>query len=182
MQIKIKLFDGQVMPEMINKGRWIDIRANANVTINGPLVEKTISPRTGNEKYVCKIDNAMIPLGIAVKAPKGFECLIVPRSSTYKKTKTILSNSVGIIDGVTYRGSIGYNGNDDQWWYNAIALSTCHIAKGDRIAQFRIMPSQDATFWQKLRWLFSGKPKLVQVDNLDETNRGGFGSTDKEEK
>lgn len=181
MKIKIKLFDGQTMPEMINKGRWIDLKANADVTIKAPSVEKSVS-KNGNEKLVCKIENTMIPLGIALKAPRGFECLVVPRSSTYKKTKTMLSNSIGVIDGVSYRGSVGYNGNNDQWWYNAVAMSTCHIKKGDRIAQFRIVLSQDATVWQKLRWLFSGKIRLVQVDNLDSTDRGGFGSTDKQDK
>lgn len=180
MKVKIKLFDGQVMPEMINKGRWIDLRSNADVNIRGPYVEKTVS-KNGTERLVCKVDNAMVPLGIAVQAPKGFECLVVPRSSTYKKTKTILSNSVGVIDGVTYRGSVGYNGDNDQWWYNAVAMNTCHIKKGDRIAQFRIVLSQDATFWQRLRWLFSGKIRLVQVDSLGNNDRGGFGSTDAKE-
>lgn len=181
MEIKIKLFDGQTMPEYNPKGRWIDLRANEDVTIKGPYVEKTVS-KNGTEKLTCRIDNAMIPLGVAIHAPKGFECLVLPRSSTYKKTKTTLANSMGVIDGVTYKGSIGYNGNDDQWWYNAVAMSTCHIKKGDRIAQFRIVLSHDATVWQKLRWLFSGRPKLVQVDRLEDTNRGGFGSTDKEVK
>jgi len=181
MKIKIKLFDGQVMPEYNPKGRWIDLRANKDVTIKGPYMEKTTS-KNGTEKYVCKIDNAMIPLGVAIEAPKGFECLVVPRSSTYRKSKTILSNSIGVIDGVTYRGSVGYNGNDDQWWYNAIAMGTCHIGKGDRIAQFRVILSQDATIWQKFRWLFSKRPRLVQVEKLGDVNRGGFGSTDKEGK
>ena len=181
MKIYVKLFDGQTMPEFINKGRWVDLRANADATIKSPCIEKVIS-KDGSERLVCKIENTMIPLGIAMQAPKGFECLVVPRSSTYKKTKTILANSIGIIDGVTYKGSVGYNGDNDQWWYNAVALNTCHIKKGDRIAQFRIMLSQDATLWQKLRWLFSGKIELVQVDHLESKDRGGFGSTDKKEE
>ena len=77
---------------------------------------------------------------------------------------------------------MSYCGDNDEWKYNAIALNTSHIKKGDRICQFRIQLSQKATFWQKLRWLFSSKIELVQVDHLDNKDRGGFGSTDKEAK
>ena len=51
------------------------------------------------------------------------------------------------------------------------------ILKFDRVCQFRIQLSQKATFWQKMRWLFSSGVKLVKVDNLNNTNRGGLGST-----
>lgn len=180
MKIKVKLFDGQKMPEIISKGCWIDLSSNADVTIKGPHIE-TKKSKDGTEKQVCKVDNAMIPLGIAMRLPQGFEAVVLPRSSSYKKTKTILANSEGIIDGVTYRGSVGYNGDNDQWWYNAIALDTCHIKKGDRICQFRIQLAQTATVWQKLKWLFSNKIKLVQVGHLDNKDRGGFGSTDTKE-
>ena len=51
------------------------------------------------------------------------------------------------------------------------------IEAGDRICQFRIQLSQKATFWQKLKWLFSSGIELVEVDNLNNKSRGGFGST-----
>ena len=51
------------------------------------------------------------------------------------------------------------------------------IKKGDRICQFRIQLSQKATFWQKLKWLFTSKIKFVWVDHLDGPDRSGFGST-----
>jgi len=181
MKIKIKLFDGQHMPEIIDRGDWIDLSSNEDVMIKGPSVEEHVSSN-GKTIKKCIINNTMIPLGVAMELPKGFEAVVVPRSSTYKKTKSILANSVGVIDGVTYRGSIGYNGDNDQWWYNAVALSTCHIKKGQPICQFRIQLSQKATVWQKLRWLFSGKIRLVEVKQLGNKDRGGFGSTDKEVK
>ena len=179
MKIKIKLFDGQVMPEIIDKGDWIDLFANKNVSIREPYIETVIN-KEGKEKLKCKFDNAMIPLGVAMELPNGFEAHVLPKSSTYKKTKTILTNSMGIIDGVTYTGTIGYNGDDDQWFYNAIGMNSVSIKKGQPICQFRIMLSQKATVWQKLRWLFSNKIELVEVDKLNSVNRGGFGSTDKQ--
>ncbi len=57
------------------------------------------------------------------------------------------------------------------------AIKNGTINKHDRIAQFEVVPSQKATWWQKLKWLFSSGVKLVKVDNLQENSRGGFGST-----
>ena len=173
MKIKIKLFDGQTMPEIISKGDWIDIKANQDIEIKGPDIEHTTT-RSGTEKHKVSFNNAMIPLGFSAKLPNGFEAHLLPRSSSYKKTKTILANQQGIIDQ-------SYCGDGDQWYYNAVALGTCHIKKGDKIGQFRIQLSQKATFWQKLKWLFSSKIELVQVDHLDNKDRGGFGSTDSKE-
>ena len=56
-------------------------------------------------------------------------------------------------------------------------METVSIKKGDRICQFRIQLSQKATFWQKLKWLFSSGIELVEVDSLNNKSRGGFGST-----
>lgn len=183
MKIKIKLFDGQKMPEIINEGDWIDLRSNEDAVIKAPSIEKTVD-KNGNEQFKIKFNNQKIRLGVAMKLPKGFEANVLPRSSTYKhkdaykSTYTILANSMGIIDGKTTPESISYSGDNDEWKYNAIALNTCHIKKGQSICQFRIQLSQKATFWQKLRWLFSSKIELVQVDHLDDKDRGGFGTTD----
>ena len=49
--------------------------------------------------------------------------------------------------------------------------------KGDRICQFRIQLSQKATMWQKIKWLLSSGIELVEVDDLGNENRLGFGST-----
>ena len=72
---------------------------------------------------------------------------------------------------------MSYNGNKDEWKFPAIAIKDATIKKGTRICQFRIQLSQKATIWQKIKWLFSNKIELVQVDNLSDNNRGGIGST-----
>ena len=72
---------------------------------------------------------------------------------------------------------MSYNGNEDEWKFPAVAIRPTFIEKGTRICQFRVQLSQKATVWQKIKWLFTSGIKLVEVDNLDNTNRGGFGST-----
>jgi dUTPase len=59
----------------------------------------------------------------------------------------------------------------------ALAIRNVKIPEGTRIAQFRVQLSQKATFWQKIKWLFSSGVKLEQVASLDNETRGGFGST-----
>ena len=112
----------------------------------------------------------MISLGVAMKLPKGFEVVVLPRSSTYKKWGIILANSQGVIDN-------SFCGNEDIWHFPAIALRKTSIPVGTRIAQFRIQLSQHATFWQKIKWLFSGPLKIKKVESLSNPVREGFGST-----
>jgi dUTPase len=112
------------------------------------------------------INNTLIPLGFALKLPKGYEIVVNPRSSTYNKYGVILANSQGVIDN-------SYNGENDQWWFNAIALRDTTIRQGDKICQFRIQLSQFATVWQKIKWLFwNGKIEFVQVESLKGESRG----------
>jgi dUTP pyrophosphatase len=105
-----------------------------------------------------------------MKLPKGFEAIVAPRSSTFSKYKILQANSLGIIDS-------SYSGNEDEWKFPAIAFEDVAIDSNTRICQFRIQLSQKATVWQKLKWLLSSGIKIVEVDNLDDNNRGGFGST-----
>lgn len=154
LKIKIKTFGVAPLPHIIPKGDWIDI------SYNGPIVHMN----AGGFCY--------IPLGIAVQLPKGFEALIVSRSSTYKNYYVFNPGAVGIIDN-------SYCGNDDEWMFPAYALKETIIIPGSRLCQFRIQLSQKATFWQKLRWLFSNGIELIKVDNLNGKNRGGLGSTGK---
>ena len=139
--------------EAIKGGDWYDLRA-----------AETVHLKAGEFK--------LISLGVSMKLPEGYEAHIVPRSSTYKKWHIILANSFGLIDST-------YCGDTDEWGYPAIALSTSHIKKGDRICQFEIRPSQRASIWQKLRWLFTSKIEFVQVETLGNKARGGFGEGSK---
>lgn len=137
--IKIKYFD-EAVPRIkkIEKGDWIDLYARTDVTIN-----------EGEWK--------LIPLGVGMKLPHGYEAIIAPRSSTLKTFKIICGNSFGIIDN-------SYSGNDDEWHFSALAMENTTIHAGDRICQFRIQESQPPF-------------EIEEVKELDDENRGGFGST-----
>jgi len=104
-------------------------------------------------------DFYMIPLGIAVALPEGYEAHLVPRSSTFRNYGILQTNSMGIVD-------CSYRGDNDQWKMPVYATRDVTIARGARICQFRIMKNQ---------------PQLhfVRVEHLDGPDRGGFGSTGK---
>lgn len=153
MKIKIKVLTEGCMPEIIEKGDWIDLKVAKNVKL---------------ETNISKVN--LLPLGVAMKLPKGFEAIVASRSSTPSKLGIICANSLGIIDN-------SFMGNGDEWKFPAIAIKNTTIKKGTRICQFRIQLSQKATIWQKIKWLFSNKIELVEVDNLSDNNRGGIGST-----
>ena len=153
LKIKIKTFASQILPEIIDKGDWIDLRSN--------------------EEYVAnKEEYKLLKLGVAMELPDGFEAIVVPRSSTFKTWGILLANSMGIIDN-------SYSGDNDEWRFPAWFTRGTIIHKGDRICQFRIQLSQKATFWQKLHWLLSSKIKIEHVEKLNTINRGGVGSTGK---
>lgn len=156
LKIKVKLFRPQRLPELVDKGDFVDLRYGGE-----------------NIVYLNEGDYTLLELGVAMKLPKGFEAIIVSRSSTYNRFGIMNPNGFGVIDG-------SYSGNNDEWKYPALALrDSVVIHTWDRICQFRIQLSQKATVWQKLRWLFSSGIKFVKVDDLDGTDRGGFGSTGK---
>ena len=102
--IKIKYFEGANKLKSIEKGDWIDLYANKEI-------------------FIPKGQRAMIPLGIAMELPKGYEAHIVPRSSTFKTWGIILVNSIGIIDN-------SYNGDNDQWHFPAYCLESRTIVDG----------------------------------------------------
>lgn len=173
LKIKVKILNiGHDLPKVIKKGDFIDLSAAQWVTMRAPQA-KTLKRHKVNGKEASRdveFDFKLIPLGIAMQLPKGFEAIMVPRSSTYKKFGIIQSNSVGIIDN-------SYCGDEDEWKFPAIALRDTTIFEGERICQFKIQLSQKATFWQKLKWLLSSGIEIVKVETLNRVNRGGFGST-----
>lgn len=174
LKIKVKRFNEFLdLPKVTEKGDWIDLRTSETITMHAPqagtLKRHKIDGKEESHRDV-EFDFKLIPLGVAMKLPKGFEAVLLPRSSTYKKFGIIQTNSMGVIDNT-------YCGNNDEWKYPAIALRDTVIKKGDRICQFRIQLSQKATLWQKIKWFLSSGIKIVKVDSLDNNNRGGFGST-----
>lgn len=99
----------------------------------------------------------LINLGISMKLPEGYEAHVVPRSSTFKTWGVIQTNSMGIIDN-------SYSGTNDIWRFPAYAIRDTEIKVNDRLCQFRIVKKQP-------------KVEFIEVDKLDDTDRGGFGST-----
>ena len=100
---------------------------------------------------------AIIPTGLALSIPKGFEVQLRPRSGLAAKHKVSVLNTPGTIDS-DYRGEIKViliNLNDVPF----------KVEKGLRIAQMVVCPIVQA--------------KLREVDDLSKTERdkGGFGST-----
>lgn len=174
MDIKIKRINKDLrFPTIIHKGEWIDLRASEDVVMKAPqaqTLKKTIVDGETISYRDVEFDTQLIPLGIAMQLPKGYEAVILPRSGTFKNFGIMLTNSAGIIDS-------SYCGDEDEWKFGAIALKHCEIQEGDRICQFRIQLSQKATMWQKIKWLFSSKINLVEVEHLGNDNRSGFSST-----
>lgn len=163
-------------PCITEKGEWVDLRAAATVRFKAPQsgTLKTRKTEDGEEERYRNVsfDLQYIPLGVAMQLPAGLEAHIVSRSSAPKGMGIICANSIGIVDS-------SYSGNDDEWKFPAVALRDTTISEGERICQFRIVLSQKATMWQKLKWLFCNGIELVEVENLSNANRGGFGSTGK---
>lgn len=173
LKIKVKVLTEGCMPEINEKGDWIDLKSARDVEFNaaqsGTLKKKTVEGEEVGYRDV-EMSTSYIPLGVAMKLPDGFEAIVASRSSGPKKLNIFIPSGIGVIDQV-------YFGNRDEWNYVASPMKATTIHKGDRICQFRIQLSQKATMWQKLKWLFSSGIKLVEVDDLGDNNRGGFGST-----
>lgn len=116
-----------------------------------------IDLRVSEDVYLELGEYALLPLGIAMELPKDYEAHVVPRSSTFRNYGILQTNGMGVIDE-------SYCGNDDMWHFPALATRKVFIPKGSRICQFRIVP-------------IMGHVNLIQVDDLKNENRNGFGST-----
>ena len=138
-EILIKYHTPAAKPvEQAHMGEWFDVRAAESYDL-----------KAGTKGF--------INLGISVRVPHGYEAILAPRSSSFKKYGFIQTNSIGVIDET-------YSGDDDIWMLPYFATRDAHIEAGDRIAQFRIQRNQ-------------GNPRLKEVRYLGKNNRGGFGST-----
>ena len=153
MKIKVLVKSGGNLPVKLDKGDWFDLMSpNENITISGPEAlmlqrnRKKGQPE-GQSKRIVKFYNKLIDLNIAMQLPKGYEAVILPRSSAFNNYGIILCNMQGVIDN-------SYCGENDTWKANVLAFRNCTIPANSRIAQFRIQLNQNATFWQKVKWLF----------------------------
>lgn len=152
MKIKVKFFNDTYAGEnelkvSDAKQNWIDLRASEDV-------------------WVFPNKLTLIPLGVAMQLPSGYEAHIVPRSSTFKNFGIIQTNHMGIIDET-------YCGDNDQWFFPAVCLEpkdtlfgreAIYIKKGERICQFRITKRQPEFEYEI-------------VESMNNEDRGGHGST-----
>jgi dUTP pyrophosphatase len=121
----------------------MDLRANLDEPVSlGPL------------------ERALIPTGLFIALPIGFEAQVRPRSGLAAKQGITVLNAPGTVD-ADYRGEI-------KVILVNLSNETVHIQDGDRIAQLVIARHEQAA-WQV-------------SEALDETARGagGFGSTGKQ--
>lgn len=140
--IRIKYFTDRIekLAYIEGKSDWIDLRASEEVSLKAG-------------------DFALIPLGVAMELPAGYEAHLVPRSSTFKTWGLLQTNSMGVVDS-------SYCGDNDMWRMPVYATRDVVIHVNDRIAQFRIMKNQPALVFD-------------ETEHLGNSDRGGFGSTGK---
>lgn len=143
MKLRCKFFDKEVYPDGLqrigdNKSDWIDLRAREETLLD-----------EGEIYY--------IPLGVAIELPKGYEALVVPRSSTANNYGLLMANSMGVIDE-------SYCGDEDEWHFPVYATCKSRIPKGERLCQFRIIEHQPEL-------------EFEEVLILGNKNRRGLGST-----
>ena len=141
MEIKVKLHSGcdDLMPVKAHSDdAAYDLRSRCDI-----VLEPGVS--------------TLVPTGVYIELPVGYEAQIRPRSGLALKHDLMLTNSPGTVD-AGYRGEIGVI------MYNA-GRAAFPITRGDRIAQMVICRLPDV--------------ELVQADELNSTLRGegGFGST-----
>lgn len=139
-KIRIKYRSDQIekLEYIDGKSDWIDLRSCEEVELH-------------------RGDFKLIPFGVAMELPEGYEAHLVPRSSTFKTWGILQTNSMGVID-------CSYCGDNDWWKMPVYATRDTVIHVGDRIAQFRIMKNQP-------------RIRFEEVEHLGNTDRGGFGST-----
>jgi len=139
-QIRIKYLNQEIkrLEYIEGKSDWIDLRAAERVALSAG-------------------EYRLIPLGVAMQLPKGYEAHIVPRSSTFRNFGIIQTNHFGVVDNK-------YCGPNDWWHMPVYAVRNTVIEAGDRICQFRIQENQPTI-------------EFEEVEELTAEDRGGFGST-----
>lgn len=138
--IRIKYHSDEIakLQYIDGKSDWIDLRSAEHVELK-------------------KGEFKLISLGVSMQLPKGYEAVIVPRSSTYKNFGIIQTNHMGVIDET-------YCGDGDVWMMPALAVRDTEINVNDRICQFRIQKHQPAITFE-------------EAESLGNEDRGGIGST-----
>lgn len=140
MELKVRYLKDIEELEKTSKGDWIDLRAAEDATM-----------AAGEYK--------VIPLGVAIQLPEGYEAIMAPRSSMFKHWGIVPANAIGVIDN-------NFCGDNDEWGFLTLATRDTVIRKNDRICQFRVLLNQSEI-------------EFDVVESLGNKDRGGIGSTGK---
>lgn len=136
--VRVLYKPGSPLLEQTDFGSWTDLYVYQDITLHA-----------GEFTYIDQ--------GVAMKLPRGYEAIMAPRSSTFKRWGLLQTNSIGVIDN-------SFCGNSDYWQFPCIATRDVTIPKGTRICQFRILKSQPEI-------------DFISVEHLSDESRGGLGST-----
>lgn len=142
----------------INKSAFIDLSV-ADVEVISKRFGTTGSNSMG-KAYFFKGDIVILHTGLAMELPEGTYGELLPRSSTFKKTGLIMTNSMGIIDH-------DYCGDTDEWMAMMYATRDGYIEIGQDYLQFRVVGNME-------------NYEIAHAIELGKVSRGGYGSTDKE--
>ncbi len=125
-----------------------------NLTPKGDWCDLYVAEDTHMEVFEFKY----ISMGISMELPQGYEAIMAPRSSTFKKWGIIQTNGIGVIDN-------SYCGDNDIWMMPAFAaVKTIDIPAGTRLCQFRIQKKQPMI-------------DFMEVESLGNKDRNGLGSS-----
>ncbi len=138
IRIKYHTKEIEKLTYIAGKSDWIDLRAAEHVILK-------------------KGESRLISLGISMQLPKGYEAVIVPRSSTFHSFGLIQTNHMGVVDET-------YCGDGDIWKVPVLAVRDTEIHVNDRICQFRIQKHQPQITFE-------------ETEALGNEDRGGFGTT-----
>lgn len=138
VDIPIHYLESSPLLEKTEKGDWIDLFCYEDVTL-----------KAGERAYISQ--------GVSMALPEGYEAIMAPRSSTFKRWGLLQTNSIGVIDN-------SFRGTDDIWMFPALATRDVTIPRGTRICQFRIQKKQPEI-------------NFIPVTSLHNINRGGLGSS-----
>ena len=164
--IKVKkLFSDAKIPTRkgdINKSAYIDLAVPVVEIVGQDNTSYNHITSSKSQKQVAyaKGDVVILHTGSAMELPEGTYGELLPRSSTFRKTGLIMTNSVGIIDH-------DYCGDTDEWMAMMYATRDGYITLGEDYLQFRVMNNMEAY-------------DIEEVLTLGNADRRGYGSTDKE--
>jgi dUTP pyrophosphatase len=101
----------------------------------------------------------IVPTNFIIKIPQGYFLMLASRSSTPIKKGLMLANGIGVVD-------LDYCGEKDEIGLQMLNFTKAPVSlkKGDRIGQALVVPIEKVH-------------NFIETDSMNESSRGGFGST-----